>query len=68
MRRSDDRSLGEMVKDSPLTSAAIAAAVGFFIGGGARTRIGIAALAFAGRMVARELTVNYLMGSIREPR
>jgi len=64
----ENRTLAETVSESPLTSAGIAAGVGFLLGGGLRTRAGMALLLFVGRIVAREMTVNYLAGAVSERR
>src|SRR6266404_5317374 len=47
-RRRED--VGEYVRESPLSSLAIAAAAGFLVGGGFKNRVGLAMLAIVGRI------------------
>jgi hypothetical protein len=55
-------SLSEYVREEPLTSVAIAGAAGFIIGGGAKSRIGLAALAMVGRIALRGAVTNLIVG------
>ena len=58
------RHLEEFVRDEPLTALAIAVTAGFILGGGAGTRVGRAALAFAGRFALRGVVSNLLVGML----
>ena len=57
-----DRDIGEYVKDEPLTALAIAGAAGFILGGGASSRLGLAALAMVGKIALRGAATNFLVG------
>ena len=57
-----DRDIGEYIKDEPLTALAIAGAAGFILGGGASSRIGLAALAMVGKVALRGAATNFLVG------
>ena len=57
-----ERSLGEYVREEPLTSLAIAGAAGFILGGGAKSRIGLAALAMVGKTALRGAATNLIVG------
>jgi len=54
----------EYVREEPFTSLAIAGAVGFILGGGARSRIGQAALAIVGKTVIRGAATNLILGLV----
>ena len=54
--------LGEYIKEEPLKSIAIASAAGFILGGGAKSRMGLAALAVAGKTVMRGAVTNLIVG------
>ena len=54
--------LGEYIKEEPLTSIAIAGAAGFLFGGGAKSRIGLAALAMVGKTAMRGAATNLIVG------
>lgn len=56
--------LGEYIRDEPLTALAIAGAAGFILGGGARSRIGLAALAMVGKIALRGAATNFIVGLI----
>ena len=56
-----DRDIGEYIKDEPLTALAIAGAAGFILGGGASSRIGLAALAMVGKVALRGAATNFLV-------
>lgn len=56
------RSLSDYVRDEPVTSLAIAAGVGFIVGGGANTRPGLALLALIGRFAVREAATHFIVG------
>jgi len=58
------RDLREYVSDEPFTSLAIAAGVGFIVGGGAGTRPGLALLAFIGRIAVREVATHFIIGAV----
>ena len=51
---SHDRTLTEIVQDDPVACLAIAAGVGFLLGGGARRTGGLTILTFLGQIVVRE--------------
>ncbi|HSU91106.1 MAG TPA: hypothetical protein VLI44_06640 [Sporolactobacillaceae bacterium] len=57
-----DRDLAEYINDEPLTALAIAGAAGFILGGGASSRIGLAALAMVGKIALRGAATNFLVG------
>ena len=57
-----DRDIGEYIKDEPLTALAIAGAAGFILGGGASSRLGLAALATVGKIALRGAATNFLVG------
>jgi hypothetical protein len=59
-----DRDIGEYIKDEPLTALAIAGAAGFILGGGASSRLGLAALAMVGKVALRGAATNFLVGLI----
>src|SRR5215469_17145954 len=48
----------------PLAALGIGAGAGFLVGGGLRSRLGVTAMLFAGRMMARELMLNAMTRSI----
>ncbi len=54
----DLRQLERTIREKPLSAAALAATVGFIVGGGLATRPGLAMLVLFGRMAARETAVN----------
>ena len=56
--------LGEYIRDEPLTALAIAGAAGFILGGGASSRLGLAALAMVGKVALRGAATNFLVGLI----
>jgi hypothetical protein len=53
-------SVRERIKEAPLTSLAIAAAAGFIVGGGVRSRIGTAMLAIVGRMALQSAASSFI--------
>ena len=57
-----DRDIGEYIEDEPLTALAIAGAAGFILGGGASSRLGLAALAMVGKIALRGAATNFLVG------
>src|ERR1700689_178109 len=61
----DLRQVQKTVRDNPLHSVAIAAAVGFVFGGGIATRPGWAMLALFSRKAARDTATNFLGGKKR---
>jgi hypothetical protein len=60
-RRRRNRDIGEYIKEEPLTSLAIASGVGFIVGGGANSRIGLAMLGIVGRIALRGVATNFIM-------
>ncbi len=57
------QALTRSIEQNPLAALGIAAGVGFVVGGGLRTRLGFAAMLYAGRMVAKEVFVSALTAS-----
>jgi hypothetical protein len=70
-RRRRNRDIGEYIKEEPLTSIAIAGGVGFVVGGGAKSRIGLALLSVVGRIALRgavtSFVVDLITGNHRDP-
>ena len=60
-RRRRNRDIGEYIKEEPLTSLAIASGVGFILGGGANSRIGLALLSIAARIALRGAATTFIM-------
>lgn len=60
-RRRPDRDIGEYIKEEPLTSLAIAGTVGFVVGGGANSRVGIALLGLVGRIALRRAATSFVV-------
>ena len=63
-RREPRRELEEMIKDEPWKAVAIAAGLGFFTGGGLRSRTAGAILLLVGRIATRTMVSNYVMGAL----
>ena len=63
-RRRRNRDIGEYIKEEPLTSLAIASGVGFIVGGGAKSRIGLALLAVVGRIALRGAVTSFVVDLI----
>jgi len=61
----DLRQLERTILEKPLSAAALAATVGFIVGGGLATRPGLAMLVLFGRMAARETAVDLVTGLVR---
>jgi len=61
----DLRQLERTIREKPLFAAALAATVGFIVGGGLATRPGLAMLMLLGRMAARETAVNFVTDMVR---
>ena len=61
----DLRQLEKTIRDKPLSAAALAATVGFIVGGGLATRPGLAMLMLFGRMAAKETAVNLMTEMVR---
>jgi ElaB/YqjD/DUF883 family membrane-anchored ribosome-binding protein len=61
----DVRQLEKTIREKPVTAAALAATVGFIVGGGLATRPGTAMLVLLGRMAARETAVDLVTGMVR---
>jgi ElaB/YqjD/DUF883 family membrane-anchored ribosome-binding protein len=61
----DLKKVEQQIRDKPFPSAAIAAAVGFVVGGGLVTRPGMALIALFGRSAARETMTNVVSGRVR---
>jgi hypothetical protein len=59
--RRRERDIGEYIREEPLTALAIAGAVGFVLGGGANTRLGLALLTVAGRIAMRGAATNFIV-------
>lgn len=56
-----ERDIGEYIREEPLTSLAIAGGVGFILGGGANSRIGLALLTIVGRIALRGAATNFIV-------
>jgi hypothetical protein len=52
--------LSKSIRERPLTALAVGVAAGFVMGGGMRTRLGIAMLTFAAKTSAREAIVGFI--------
>ena len=61
----DLRQLEKTIREKPLSAAALAATVGFIVGGGLATRPGLAMLILFGRMAAKETAVNLVTEMVR---
>jgi len=61
----DLRQLERTIREKPLSAAALAATVGFIVGGGLATRPGLAMLILFGRMAAKETSVNFVTEMVR---
>jgi hypothetical protein len=61
-RRRQD--LREYVTEKPAVSLAIAATVGFIVGGGTNSRLCVTFLAFIGRMAVREAATHFIIGNV----
>jgi hypothetical protein len=59
--RRRERDIGEYIREEPLTSLAIASGVGFIIGGGANSRLGLALLTIVGRIALRGAATNFIV-------
>jgi hypothetical protein len=62
--RRRERDIGEYIREEPLTSLAIASGVGFIIGGGANSRLGLALLSIVGRIALRGAATNFIVDLI----
>jgi hypothetical protein len=60
-RRRRNRDIGEYIKEEPLTSLAVAGGLGFIVGGGAKSRIGLALLSIVGRMALRGAVTSFVV-------
>jgi hypothetical protein len=60
-QRRRERDIGEYIREEPLTSLAIASGVGFIIGGGANSRLGLALLTIVGRIALRGAATNFIV-------
>jgi hypothetical protein len=61
---SDDqrsRNLVEYIRAEPLKSVTVVTAAGFILGGGLNSRVGLALLAFAGRIALRGVVTSTLV-------
>lgn len=63
MRRRE-RDIGEYISEEPLTALAIAGGVGFILGGGANSRIGLALLTLVGRIALRGAATSFIVGLV----
>jgi hypothetical protein len=61
----DLRQLEKTIREKPLSAAALAATLGFIVGGGLATRPGLAMLILFGRMAAKETAVNLVTEMVR---
>ena len=62
--RRRERDIGEYVREEPLTALAIASGVGFILGGGANSRIGLALLTIVGRIALRGAATSFIVGLV----
>ncbi len=62
--RNPAREIAEMIKEEPGKAVAIAAGLGFFTGGGLRSRTAGAILLLVGQIAARAIVTNYVMGAL----
>jgi hypothetical protein len=62
--RRQERDIGEYVREEPLTALAIASGVGFILGGGARSRLGLALLTIVGRIALRGAATDLIVGLV----
>jgi hypothetical protein len=60
-QRLRERDIGEYIKEEPLTALAIAGGVGFVLGGGANSRIGLALLTIVGRIALRGAATSFIV-------
>lgn len=58
----------EGIRERPLTALAVAASMGFLLGGGLRSRSGVAATAFVVRTVAKEAALAFIQDAMRDGR
>jgi hypothetical protein len=56
-----ERDIGEYIREEPLTSLVIAGGVGFILGGGANSRIGLALLTIVGRIALRGAASSFVV-------
>lgn len=61
----DLRQVEKSIRDKPLSSAAIAGAAGFILGGGMAIRPAAAILVLLGRQAAKETATNLMTGMMR---
>jgi len=59
-----ERDIGEYIREEPLTALAIAGGVGFILGGGANSRIGLAVLTIVGRIALRGAATSFVVDLI----
>lgn len=59
--RRRERDIGEYIREEPLTALAIAGGVGFILGGGANSRIGLALVTIVGRIALRGAATNFIV-------
>ena len=59
--RRRERDIGEYIREEPLTSLAVAGGVGFILGGGVNSRIGLALLTIVGRIALRGAATNFIV-------
>jgi DUF883 C-terminal glycine zipper region len=62
--RRQERDIGEYVREEPLTAMAIASGVGFILGGGANSRVGLALLTIVGRIALRGAATDLIVGLV----
>ena len=66
--RRRERDIGEYIREEPLTSLAMAGGVGFILGGGANSRIGLALLTIVGRLALRGAAANFIVDLVTRNR
>jgi hypothetical protein len=62
------RDVEESIKGQPIKALAVAALVGFVVGGGYRSRLGISLLGFVGRTTLRKVAFSALSEAINNDR
>jgi hypothetical protein len=58
--RAKTKEVEATIRENPLTAIALAAAVGFVVGGGMASRPGLLILALLGRKAAQEIALNFV--------
>jgi len=56
--------LEQMIRNEPWKAVGIAAALGFFTGGGLKSRTAWALMVLGSRLAARQMVSNYIVGAL----